>query len=484
MGRPSKSQGLAPPSVRKEVRAKQARHVVKSVIPAILASNPRARKGVEASVLIVDPGRVRRGDGGPDVETGTKREQDEGRTYGKRKGQGKRKIRDGVPETPTSPVTEEKSTTRGNAKAKTTPQHANIPEQDISKPSLASSSNPTTPLPITVRFVATDTLTAAQTLASPPPKSKQNVCILNMASPLRPGGGILSGATSQEEFLCARTTLLASLRDSFYRLPEVGAVFSPDVLVFRDARGLGDALGELGKEERFWVDVVSAGAVRLPDLGDGDAGEKRLGWKDNQMVERKMRAVLRIMVQKGVRRCVLGAWGCGAYGNPVGDVARAWRKVLLAEEKDGSGKGSRKGDGLETWDGLEEVVFAISNGKMAREFAGAWGGGVEVEMGEGKGGDGEEDDDGEDGVAVELKRKIAELEGQVAMVWNPELKIRLGVIADGLREQLREREGRNEIEGVVEEKEEEEEVEEKENAEDDNGLIRSDSDETEQVPHS
>ena len=87
-----------------------------------------------------------------------------------------------------------------------------------------------------------------------------------MASPLRPGGGVLTGATSQEEFLCARTTLLPSLRESFYRLPEIGAVFTHDVLVFRGSGSLADAGQELGPGERFWVDVVSAGMLRFPEL--------------------------------------------------------------------------------------------------------------------------------------------------------------------------------------------------------------------------
>ncbi|RWA04683.1 hypothetical protein EKO27_g10427, partial [Xylaria grammica] len=65
------------------------------------------------------------------------------------------------------------------------------------------------------------------------PDTKHKIGILNMASPLSPGGGFLNGATSQEETLCMRTTLLPALRDEFYRLPELGVVYTPDVLVFR-----------------------------------------------------------------------------------------------------------------------------------------------------------------------------------------------------------------------------------------------------------
>jgi hypothetical protein len=53
----------------------------------------------------------------------------------------------------------------------------------------------------------------------------------------------------------------------------------------------------------------------------------------------------------------------------------------------------------------------------------------------------EDDDEGEDKVAEELRAKIAEMEGQVSQVWNPGLKSRMGVILEGLRTQLKEREG-------------------------------------------
>ena len=58
-----------------------------------------------------------------------------------------------------------------------------------------------------------------------------------------------------------RTTLLPSLKESFYHLPELGGIYTPDVLVFRNGLPLGDATGELGVGERYFVDVVTAGML-------------------------------------------------------------------------------------------------------------------------------------------------------------------------------------------------------------------------------
>jgi uncharacterized protein (TIGR02452 family) len=171
---------------------------------------------------------------------------------------------------------------------------------------------------------------------------------------------VLSGATSQEEWLCARTTLYPSLREEFYRLPEVGGVYTSDVLVFRR---WDNAATELPKNEWFFVDVISASMIRLPDV-DGEGDEMRYAEeKDRELAVRKMKAVLRMAAAKGVSKLVLGAWGCGAYGNPVGEVARGWRSILLGSRR--SGKLGHKAK--ETWDGLE-IVFAIKDEKMARRF--------------------------------------------------------------------------------------------------------------------
>jgi uncharacterized protein (TIGR02452 family) len=416
---------------------------VNKVIPTILASNGRARRGVEGSELFVDPeslGRVR-------VE---KKEGDVDEKYVKRKGQGKRKVKGREDEA----VTESRLTQSGKKGARrrkdSLDEGLGFADLSINNTVPPKEGELQKPKKRGIRVITTDSLTAAHMLSFPslypirnhteqnlPTKrSKEpNVCILNMASPLRPGGGVLSGATSQEEFLCARTTLLPSLKDAFYRLPEVGGVYTSDVLVFRDSSPLSSTTGELGPGERYFVDVVSAGMLRFPDLEGEEEEEKRLGKKDRELVEAKMRGVLRILDRKGVKKTVLGAWGCGAYGNPVRDIAQAWRCVL-----DGNGAGSarkgKRGEESERWEQLEEVVFAISNRKMAEDFAKEFG--FEVEMGSGGKVDQEDDVEEDDAAGQELSAKIKEMEGQIAQVWNPDLKARLGVILDGLRAQLAE----------------------------------------------
>ncbi|KAF2196260.1 hypothetical protein GQ43DRAFT_459260 [Delitschia confertaspora ATCC 74209] len=454
MGRTEQSQGLAPPAIRKDIRSKQAKHIVNKVIPAILASNTRAKKGVDGSELIVDPQPVGRdGDGPNHVEQGGEKDVQ----FSKRKGQGKRRVRQEETEVQEINVPATKAKSKGKGKRKNREPENEIPAPPISaQKQKDDTAIPPAQTPIKVRIITTDTLTAAHTISFPnnmarPPKV--NTCILNMASPLRPGGGTLNGATSQEEFLCARTTLLPSLKEEYYRLPDLGGVFTKDVLVFRSSGQLDGTENELGKEQRWWIDVISAGMLRFPDLEERVVGtkkdedgkdiaimEKVWSKKDRTMVEKKIKAVLRICCQKGVKKFVAGAWGCGAYGNPVAEAARAWRMVLLEERDDGK---KRQGGGIkETWEGLQEVTFAIANRRMAEEFAACFGDGVVFEKGPVA--EGQSEDEGEgDEVAEELKGKIQEMEGQIEKVWNADLKARLLAISKGLRSQLREREGDN-----------------------------------------
>jgi len=124
---------------------------------------------------------------------------------------------------------------------------------------------------------------------------------------------------------------------------------------------------QLPKSEWFFVDVVTAAMLRLPDVMRIDGEDRYAEDKDREAVVAKMRAVMRMCKSRGAGRIVLGAWGCGAYANPVNEVAKAWKRVLL-------GTGKKAG---EVWDGLE-IIFAIRDSGMAKEFATQFGEGLDV----------------------------------------------------------------------------------------------------------
>jgi uncharacterized protein (TIGR02452 family) len=282
-----------------------------------------------------------------------------------------------------------------------------------------------------------DTLSIAHALLRPSHK----VGILNMASPLRPGGGFLQGASSQEETLCLRTTLYPALNERYYRLPEAGVLYTPDILVYRDKHNK-----ELVKKDRFFVDVATAGTLRFPDVLDG----RYIREKERELIRAKMRMVMRSFVEAGVASVVLGAWGCGAYGNPVAEVVEAWRSVLVG------GKRGMK----EEWKGIKEMAFAVSDKMMAEEWSSLWGDGLQYAAREPH--DERDTEETRDDIGgkeppesagarlelegakrdvVELKTKIEEIHEQIDSLRNVALKQRLELVLGGLENEIVEKEG-------------------------------------------
>jgi len=94
------------------------------------------------------------------------------------------------------------------------------------------------------------------------------------------------------------------------------------------------------------LSFVSVAAIRGPAIAKTLAGaEKYKHAGDRDVMKEKMRVVLRIAAATGHRRLVLGALGCGAFGNPRVEVARCWRGVFEEQEFQGG------------W--WETVVFAV-----------------------------------------------------------------------------------------------------------------------------
>lgn len=202
----------------------------------------------------------------------------------------------------------------------------------------------------------------------PPPSSKEEeeeedgrILVLNMANAQHGGGGWLKGALAQEEAICYRSSLSFTLKRRYYPIPDFGGIYSPSVLVMRESLAGGHHLLDLSDPASLpVVSVVSVAAVRDPDVigGQGEAGRYKYG-KVRLVMKEKMRVVLRIAAGMGHRSLVLGALGCGAFGNPRGEVVMCWKEVLTEREFSGG------------W--WKEVVFAVMEEGGQKDGEGNYG---------------------------------------------------------------------------------------------------------------
>lgn len=119
------------------------------------------------------------------------------------------------------------------------------------------------------------------------------------------------------------------------------AILSPRVPVFRSDDGAA-------LPEPWLLDVLTCAAPYAPTLGAERSAE---------LLRARIHRVLAIARAYGYRALVLGAWGCGAFGNDPRRTAEDFRAAL-------------EGPYAQTFD---EVVFAVTDWSPGRRFLGPFG---------------------------------------------------------------------------------------------------------------
>jgi uncharacterized protein (TIGR02452 family) len=166
----------------------------------------------------------------------------------------------------------------------------------------------------------------------------KKVAVLNFANNHSIGGAPFY-AGAQEESLCRCSTLLPCLeamREPFYqkhirqsREGEIGfmgnddLIYTPDVVVFKtDGMVNGLVCPEMMPEEDWYkVNVITCAAPELQD-------EDEIPVDYEEQLTSRVRKILDMAAMERNEVLILGAWGCGAFENPVDVVAGVFHKLL------------------------------------------------------------------------------------------------------------------------------------------------------------
>lgn len=163
-------------------------------------------------------------------------------------------------------------------------------------------------------------------------KDTKPILVLNLANPVHPGGAVRRGARAQEEDLCRSSSLLLSLESEhaakYYEYNRnLGSYMGSDAMIFTpEVEIIRDENGEL-LDETVIVSVLTCAA---PMVTQGKEGMSENEYQD--MVYNRIKGMLKCAAYFGYKNLVLGAWGCGAFGNDAHVVSDLFCKALKKME--------------------------------------------------------------------------------------------------------------------------------------------------------
>lgn len=169
-----------------------------------------------------------------------------------------------------------------------------------------------------IEFVMTTSEEAAATVG------KGIRAVLNFASFKNPGGMFLEGSSAQEESLCHASTLynvLERFNDTYYAqnrrmlnrsLYQNRLLYSPDILF------------EYGDKKAF-CDVITLAA---PNKSAAQRYCNVTDEENRQVLRERIYFLLKTISMMDVDYLILGAWGCGVFGQSLGETAELFQEAI------------------------------------------------------------------------------------------------------------------------------------------------------------
>jgi len=155
--------------------------------------------------------------------------------------------------------------------------------------------------------------------------NKENIVALNFASAKNPGGGWLRGAKAQEEDLARCSSLYSSLLQykDFYdfnrslntSLYSDAIIYSKDVVFFRD-------FNLQLTENPYFASIITSPAPNTNFLSNEEKKQVPA------VVKERIRKILSIAAMNKHKTLILGAWGCGVFGNSSFLIASEFKNQI------------------------------------------------------------------------------------------------------------------------------------------------------------
>lgn len=185
--------------------------------------------------------------------------------------------------------------------------------------------NPVVNDDMAIQFVSNGTVNTAHYIKQYYPDYR--VAMLNFADAKRPGGWVNDGAPTQEENMCRCTNLYVGLTqqkcaDKYYSVNDVyhtdehfdeaytdALIYLPNVSIFKN------------DVDYHAVPVVDVDVITSP----APCGRVK---NVRSILEHRIEGIIKSAYAHGVNALVLGAWGCGAFGQNPRMVASCFARVL------------------------------------------------------------------------------------------------------------------------------------------------------------
>lgn len=151
------------------------------------------------------------------------------------------------------------------------------------------------------------------------------VCILNMASAKRPGGGVANGAQAQEECLFRCSDLFNTITPDLYPIKHDEAIYTENATFFK-------ATDYSYVEKPMICDVVTIPALNLNSKAKYDDLDLENNY--DKITKEKIDLMLNLCYQRKVVRVILGAWGCGVFKNDPEKMATLFKEVIDEKYED------------------------------------------------------------------------------------------------------------------------------------------------------